>query len=201
MTTRFTSAIVGAAFASLALLSNIALAQQSSEEEKTADEDVLEEVIVTGSRLTRIGAEAPIPITAVDAGEIDRSGVTLISDYLQEFPQFGRNDGRMTEVSGQATNAPLVSAGTERLNLRDLGSQRTLVLVDGKRHIGSVAGSTVVDVGSIPTALVERVEISTGGATVAYGSDAIAGVVRSEERRVGQECRSNRTNDKPNHMR
>ncbi|HET6564281.1 MAG TPA: TonB-dependent receptor [Xanthomonadales bacterium] len=177
MTTRFISAILGTTLGTLVLVSTSAYAQTSSEDEKSAEDDVLEEVIVTGSRLTRIGAEAPIPITAVDAGEIDQSGVTLISDYLQELPQFGRNDGRMTEVSGQATNAPLASAGTERLNLRDLGSQRTLVLVDGIRHVGSVAGSTVVDVGSIPNALIERVEISTGGATVAYGSDAIAGVV------------------------
>jgi iron complex outermembrane receptor protein len=177
MAIRSVCAVLGAMLGFTVLFSNALQAQQPDSEEKPAEEDVLEEVIVTGSRLARVGSEAPIPITAVDAGEIDRSGVTLISDYLQEFPQFGRNDGRMTEVSGQATNAPLASAGTERLNLRDLGSQRTLVLVDGKRHIGSVAGSTVVDVGSIPTALVERVEISTGGATVAYGSDAIAGVV------------------------
>jgi iron complex outermembrane receptor protein len=177
MAARFICTILGVMLGFSVLISTSAQAQQPAEDEQSSEEDVLEEVIVTGSRLTRVGAEAPIPITAVDAGEIDRSGVTLISDFLQELPQFGRNDGRMTEVSGQATNAPLASAGTERLNLRDLGSQRTLVLVDGKRHVGSVAGSTVVDVGSIPTALVERVEISTGGATVAYGSDAIAGVV------------------------
>jgi iron complex outermembrane receptor protein len=177
MPNRYVSTILGTVFGLLILISAPVFAQQPTEDEETSEEDVLEEVIVTGSRLTRVGAEAPIPITSLDAGEIDRSGVTLISDYLQEMPQFGRNDGRMTEVSGQATNAPLASAGTERLNLRDLGAQRTLVLVDGIRHVGSVAGSTVVDVGSIPTALVDRVEISTGGATVAYGSDAIAGVV------------------------
>jgi len=177
MSIRFILSIPGAILGFSILLSTSLQAQQPAEDEKTSEEETLEEVIVTGSRLTRVGAEAPIPITSVDAGEIDRSGVTLISDFLQELPQFGRNDGRMTEVSGQATNAPLASAGTERLNLRDLGAQRTLVLVDGKRHVGSVAGSTVVDVGSIPNALIERVEISTGGATVAYGSDAIAGVV------------------------
>lgn len=139
--------------------------------------ELLEEVIVTGSKLKRPDSIAPIPVTSVDEQDIQVSGVTLISDYLRELPVFGINAGRTTETSGADSAKPLSTAGTERLNLRDLGTDRTLVVVDGRRHVGSTAGSTAVDVGSIPTALIERVEISTGGASTAYGADAIAGVV------------------------
>jgi len=177
MTVRFNSTFLSAMLGFSILISTSVQAQEAAESEQSSEDKTLEEVIVTGSRLVRTGAEAPIPITSLDAGEIARSSATMISDIVGDLPQFGINNGRMTEVSGQATNAPLQSAGTERLNLRDLGAQRTLVLVDGKRHVGSIAGSSVVDVGSIPTPLIERVEVSTGGASVAYGSDAIAGVV------------------------
>ena len=162
---------------SAATLGVLFLVPVSVQAQQSATDDALEEIVVTGSRLARPGSEAPIPITSVSAEDIEISGATLISDYIGDLPQFGINNGRMTEVSGQATNAPLTTVGTERLSLRDLDAQRTLVVVDGRRHVGSVAGATVVDVGSIPTALIERVEISTGGASVAYGSDAVAGVV------------------------
>ena len=151
--------------------------QQLLAQESDSDDEPLENIVVTGSRLVRPGASAPIPVTSVSAEEIELSGATLISDYIGELPVFGINSGRMTEVSNALNTSPLPTVGTERLNLRDLGEQRTLVVVDGRRHIGSVAGATSVDVGSIPTALIERVEISTGGASVAYGADAIAGVV------------------------
>lgn len=152
-----------------------ALAQQRSS--RSAETDQLEEVVVTGSKLLRPDATAPIPVTSVDAGDIDVSGATMVSDYIRELPVFGINSGRVTEVAGSDSAKPLATAGTERLNLRDLGVDRTLVVVDGRRHVGSTAGSTAVDVGSIPTALIERIEMSTGGASTAYGADAIAGVV------------------------
>lgn len=148
----------------------------SVQAQQTAPDDTLEEVVVTGSRLVRPDSSAPIPVTSVNAEDIEASGVTLISDYLQELPMFGINAGRMSEIEGGEVNRPLETAGTERLNLRDLGVDRTLVVVNGRRHVGSTAGSTAVDVASIPTALIERVEISTGGASTAYGADAIAGV-------------------------
>ncbi|HKS57845.1 MAG TPA: TonB-dependent receptor [Steroidobacteraceae bacterium] len=158
-----------------ALTPGLVYAQSSPRNTRSGEE--LEEVIVTGSKLLRPDAVAPIPVTSVNAGEIEASGVTMISDYIRELPVFGINSGRTTETSGADSAKPLSTAGTERLNLRDLGTDRTLVVVDGRRHVGSTAGSTAVDVASIPTALIERVEISTGGASTAYGADAIAGVV------------------------
>jgi len=157
-----------------AIVPSLVLAQSQP---RNARGEELEEVIVTGSKLVRPDAVAPIPVTSVNAQEIEASGVTMISDYIRELPVFGINSGRTTETSGADSAKPLSTAGTERLNLRDLGVDRTLVVVDGRRHVGSTAGSTAVDVASIPTALIERVEISTGGASTAYGADAIAGVV------------------------
>jgi iron complex outermembrane recepter protein len=161
-------------FGATAIAPGLVFAQNSP---RSARGEELEEIIVTGSKLVRPDAVAPIPVTSVNAGEIEASGVTMISDYIRELPVFGINSGRTTETSGADSAKPLSTAGTERLNLRDLGVDRTLVVVDGRRHVGSTAGSTAVDVASIPTALIERVEISTGGASTAYGADAIAGVV------------------------
>ena len=163
-------------FGATAIAPGLVFAQNSP---RSARGEELEEIIVTGVITfdTTDGspiavyynyAVAPIPVTSVNAGEIEASGVTMISDYIRELPVFGINSGRTTETSGADSAKPLSTAGTERLNLRDLGVDRTL---------GSTAGSTAVDVASIPTALIERVEISTGGASTAYGADAIAGVV------------------------
>lgn len=174
MIVRFSNLVIYSVLGSAAVAPGSALAQQRSQ--RSADAE-LEEVIVTGSKLLRPDAIAPIPVTSVNADDIDVSGATMVSDYIRELPVFGINSGRTTEVAGADAARPLATAGTERLNLRDLGVDRTLVVVDGRRHVGSTAGSTAVDVGSIPTALIERVEISTGGASTAYGADAIAGVV------------------------
>lgn len=175
MISRFAGGAACLTLGAAALTPGLALAQSSPR--STIKTESLEEVIVTGSKLKRPDSVAPIPVTSINANDIDVSGVTLISDYIRELPVFGINAGRTTETSGADSAKPLSTAGTERLNLRDLGVDRTLVVVDGRRHVGSTAGSTAVDVGSIPTALIERVEISTGGASTAYGADAIAGVV------------------------
>ena len=127
-----------------ALAPNLVSAQSSPRSTRSGNE--LEEIIVTGSKLVRPDAQAPIPVTSINAEDIQVSGVTLISDYLRELPVFGINAGRTTETSGADSAKPLSTAGTERLNLRDLGVDRTLVVVDGRRHVGSTAGSTAVDV-------------------------------------------------------
>jgi iron complex outermembrane receptor protein len=174
MTARSSSRALCLALGVAAVAPSLAFAQSPRSNVRS---EALEEIIVTGSKLVRPDAQAPIPVTSINAEDIQVSGVTMISDYLRELPVFGINSGRTTETSGADSAKPLQTAGTERLNLRDLGVDRTLVVVDGRRHVGSTAGSTAVDVASIPTALIERVEISTGGASTAYGADAIAGVV------------------------
>lgn len=132
-----------------------------------------DEIVVTGSKLRRTNLISPIPVIDVNAEDFDLSGATQIGDLLNELPAIGLGSNSTTNFGSTATD----EAGTNLLNLRSLGTERTLVVVDGRRHIGSVAGTTAVDIGSIPVALVDRVEISTGGASVSYGADAIAGVV------------------------
>jgi iron complex outermembrane recepter protein len=131
--------------------------------------EAAEEITVTGSRLRRDGMSTPTPVTALDIGEMRLLAPTLLMDSLDQLPQFRDNQLSQTGsifVSGGGSNA---------VNLRGIGSNRTLVLLDGRRLVpGQTAGT--VDVAILPTALIQRVEVVTGGASAAYGSDAISGV-------------------------
>lgn len=125
-------------------------------------------VVVTGSRIARIDALAESPIVTVSAEEIRKSGVVTVEQFLNTLPQ-------ITPALSSQSNNPS-SNGRAFLDLRGLGSGRNLVLINGKRAMGSTGGG-VVDVNTIPTSLIERVEVITGGAATAYGADAVAGVV------------------------
>ncbi|MHA6770309.1 TonB-dependent receptor domain-containing protein [Sphingobium ummariense] len=128
------------------------------------------EIVVTGSRL-RIGFESPTPVTVASSDQLRAAAPTTLSDGLNQLPQF-KNSSRAQNASVSATR----DNGASFLNLRGLGAQRTLVLLDGRRVVSSsISGSP--DVNLFPQALVKRVEIVTGGASAAYGSDAVAGVV------------------------
>lgn len=127
------------------------------------------EIIVTGSRIARPGVAAPTPVTSLTSDELVRQSPSTISDALRTLPALQNSTGtnRNTGSSG---------GGQTFLNLRSLGAPRTLVLLDGRRFVPSnVTGS--VDANLIPSALIQRVDIVTGGASAAYGSDAVAGVV------------------------
>jgi hypothetical protein len=145
---------------------------QAAESAQAAATSDIEEVVVTGSRIVRDGYEAPTPLTVVTA-EIaaaecrhqHRRGDAFHSRLLPAAP---RPDGT-TSVSASG-------AGLNLLNLRSLGANRTLILVDGQRTVGSRVDG-VVDINTIPQQLVSRVDVVTGGASAAYGSDAVAGVV------------------------
>ncbi len=127
----------------------------------------LEEVVVTGSRIPRKDIVANSPTTVVSAAEISLASVVEIDRILDALPQtVGSN--------GPSTNNP--GSGTATVDLRNLGTNRTLVLVNGRRFIGS-STTGVVDLNNIPPALIERIEVVTGGASAVYGSDAMAGVV------------------------
>ncbi len=132
-----------------------------------AQQDVIEEVIVTGSRIARdanlVGA---LPVQSLTADDIAASGEFSLSDIVNDIPAL------LSSLTAEQSNA-----GSQRLNLRALGQNRTLTLVDGRRHVGGLQGSSSVDIGSIPQALVERVEVLTGGASAIYGADAVTGVV------------------------
>ncbi|EMD82550.1 TonB-dependent receptor plug domain-containing protein [Pacificimonas flava] len=125
-------------------------------------------IVVTGSRLTRTDLDAPSPITTVGEQALDLSGNFTIENTLNEFPQLaGGNNSSVNSGGG---------SGVLTANLRGLGATRTLVLVNGRRFIPANADG-VVDLSSVPDALIERVDIITGGASAVYGSDAIAGAV------------------------
>jgi iron complex outermembrane recepter protein len=143
----------------MGVLSTPALAQSSQPEAQSA-----ERVEVTGSRVRRIDAEAAAPVQVVGREQIEQSGVATIGQLLQQLPS----------ISGQATNTQVNNGGGDgasTISLRGLGSERTLVLLDGWRL------GTSFDVNAIPLNLIERVDILKQGAGATYGSDAVGGVV------------------------
>ena len=135
-----------------------------------------ETIVVTGSRIARSGFNAPTPVTVLGDEQIARQGASSIAQVLNEIPAF-------RPQSTPATTAIFVSnLGASTADLRGLGGNRTLVLIDGRRVVAStVAGGSftpanTVDLNLVPSSLLERVEVVTGGASAAYGSDAVAGV-------------------------
>ena len=130
----------------------------------------VEEIIVTGSRIERSGITAPTPTTTLGVRDFETRGLTNVGQIIAAIPAF---QGVNTPASTALTSA---RAGGSYLNLRGLGDNRTLVLVDGRRFV-STNPEASVDVKVIPSALIGRVDVVTGGASAAYGSDAVAGVV------------------------
>jgi iron complex outermembrane recepter protein len=129
----------------------------------------LEEVVVTGTRLPTPNATSVSPITSVSAAEILQTGLTRVEDVLGQLPMIF--PGMNSTVNNGAD-------GTASINLRGLGLQRTLVLVDGARlGPGSADGRNWSDINQMPVALIERIDVLTGGASAVYGADAVAGVV------------------------
>jgi outer membrane receptor protein involved in Fe transport len=135
------------------------------------------EVLVTGSRIARPNLDAAVPITAITAADLTDTGNVSLGDELNQLPAL-----RATFSQANSTRA-IGTAGLNILDLRGLGTDRTLVLVNGRRHVSAVPGSFNIDVNTIPNALLESVEIVTGGTSAVYGSDAIAGVVNFKLKR------------------
>ncbi|HEY7979161.1 MAG TPA: TonB-dependent receptor [Rhizomicrobium sp.] len=133
-----------------------------------AQDQSVETVVVTGSRIPQQGIYSSSPVTAVGQQELKLEGTTDVSTLLNNLPSVFADFG-----NSQANGA----SGTATVNLRNLGSARTLVLVDGKRLMPGDPALPVADLNNIPAALVDHVEVLTGGASAVYGSDAEAGVV------------------------
>ena len=112
------------------------------------------------------------PINTLDEEQIEISGSNSVATILNELPAAGIPGSVDT-----ATNFRTTTTGLNTIDLRNLGTEKTLVRLNGRRHIGGSAGSQSVDLSMIPTALVERVEVVTGGAAAVYGLEAVAGVV------------------------
>lgn len=135
-------------------------------------DDIMEEIIVSASRMLRIGFEAPTPVTVTSADEVQAAASPTLGDYLSRLPPFGSTLGSRNPSFSTASG----SAGISLINLRQMGVARTLVLFDGRRVVNAnlVGG---VDMNLIPDSLVQRIDVVTGGASATWGSDAVAGVV------------------------
>lgn len=129
------------------------------------------DIIVTGSRIPRPNIVSTVPITSVGAEELLDTGDVSLGDQLNQLPS-------LRSTFSQANSTRFIgTAGLNLLDLRGLGTDRTLVLVNGRRHVTSTPGGFSVDVNTIPTELLERVDVITGGNSAIYGSDAVSGVV------------------------
>ena len=138
-------------------------------------EETTERISVTGSRIKQNSAQMATPTTVIDAATIAQFGVKNIGELMNKLPALmdGISGGNTNHQNGGNTN----NAGLELANLRGLGTNRTLVLIDGRRQVAGSAGTASVDMSTIPTSMVERLEIITGGASAIYGADAVTGVV------------------------
>ncbi len=136
------------------------------------DEATVDEIVVTGSRIRRSPTNAPTPLIQVTQEQLLTTGQTTVIDYLATIPALSNS-----VVPSDTTGSGLGDGGLSLPNLRSLGSNRTLTLVDGRRHVGSSGGSLSVDVDTIPRLLIENIEIVTGGAASVYGADAVSGVL------------------------
>jgi outer membrane cobalamin receptor len=128
------------------------------------------DIVVTGSRVISNGFSAPSPVTVVTGQQLLTTTPTTLGEALNKLPQFANS------LRPSTSQIAPESGAASTLNLRSLGAQRGLILLDGRRVNPSTAGG-IVDISILPEELVQRVDIVTGGASAAYGSDAIAGVV------------------------
>ena len=168
-TTRNTdvAVLIAVAIAIPAALAPAAYAQDGEEKERR-----LEEVVVTGSRIVQDGFQSPTPTTIMSIEEMQASALENVADFINQLPS-------VTGSTRPQNSQALISsgeAGINTMNLRGIGNDRTLTLLDGQRSVPSVLGGAV-DVNNFPQSLISRVDVVTGGGSAAYGSDAIAGVV------------------------
>lgn len=139
---------------------------------QTAAPQQIERVEVTGSRIQSMNSVSPAPIQVMTAADIAASGAVNLQELLLKSPVFGTPG-----ISRTNSNFSTSSGGVASVDLRNLGADRTLVLVNGRRFVAGVSGTATVDLNTIPTDFIERIEVLTGGASATYGSDAVGGVV------------------------
>ncbi|QCZ94192.1 TonB-dependent receptor domain-containing protein [Salinimonas iocasae] len=156
----------GAASAAL-FAANPVMAQDAEGAEQDQAQNV-EKISVTGSRIKRTDLETSSPVLAIDAAVIESTGFTRVEDVMNTLPQI-----EAAQTSFQANG----STGTATLDLRGLGPNRTLVLINGRRMQPGGVYSQAADINQIPASLVKRVDVLTGGASTVYGADAVSGVV------------------------
>jgi outer membrane receptor protein involved in Fe transport len=149
-----------------------AYAQEAAEPADAPQADqatAVDEIVVTGSRIARRDYSANSPLVTTDREALESSGKVTVEQALNQLPQF-------VASSGAASSGPPGNGGQANLNLRGLGTNRSLILMDGRRMQAS-GPNGAIDVNTVPDALVESIETITGGASAVYGSDAMGGVV------------------------
>lgn len=169
------SSIVAMGFAMMASCAASAQTAPAPAQELPAEgEPSGDSIVVTGSRINVAGYQAPTPVTVVGEAQITRDSKPSIGDVIRELPAVGSST---SPSNGQGSNGIVAgTSGLDTINLRQLGLLRTLVLFDGQRVVNSnISGG--VDIGTLPTMLVQRVDVVTAGASAAWGSDAVSGVV------------------------
>lgn len=155
-------------FFALTIYADISAAQQTSEDE--GSEKRVEEIIVTGSRIAvDSNYSSPSPVTTIEPDIIDQRGTVRVSDLLNKLPQVQGDFGATSDFGGLG--------GITTVDLRGLGPERTLVLVDGKRLPFGSPLAAPPDISWIPPQLIKRIDIVSGGASAVYGADAVSGVV------------------------
>ncbi|WP_445362808.1 TonB-dependent receptor plug domain-containing protein [Microbulbifer sp. ANSA003] len=148
-----------------------AFAQENKIDTDISESEALEEVVVTGSRIKKMNLETASPITSVSIEDIKNSGAISLGDFLNELPAL------RSTFSNSNAGRYIGTSGLSLLDLRGMGTSRTLVLQDGRRHVGSSIGTSAVDINTIPEDLLARVDTVTGGQSAVYGADAVTGVV------------------------
>lgn len=152
------------AFAALSLSAPLYAQDDGSGE----DDDTIEEIVVTGSRIKRANLVSTSPVTQINSDEFLFQGITRVEDLLNDLPQVLASQSSMTNNG---------SDGIATVDLRGVEPIRTLTLLNGRRLPAGSPWTTATDINQIPGIMLERVEVLTGGASATYGSDAIAGVV------------------------
>lgn len=148
------------------------VAEPAAVEDAASEAEKAPEIVVTGSRIQRASkVDSPVPVVGVGVEDIQASGATELSEVLLDYPAV-TSDSNLTNTVNN-----IQAAGLSTIDLRNLGSDRTLTLIDGRRTVSNRMTQNTVSLSTIPTMFVDNVEIITGGASAVYGSDAIAGVV------------------------
>ena len=149
-------------------LMSSAMAQDTVSSAQPASDEGRDVVVITGTRIASPNLVTTSPVTQVTSEDIQQTGVTRVEDLVTQLPQ---------AFAAQNSTVSNGASGTATVSLRNLGSSRTLVLIDGRRMPYGSPTDDAADLNQIPGPLVERVEVLTGGASAVYGSDALAGVV------------------------
>ena len=160
--------LASVSFGAAALMAAGQACAQAAATTTAGGETQVSEIVVTGTRIPTPNLTSVSPVTAIGSAEIKQQGVTRIEDLINSLPQ---------AMAGQGAMISNGSSGTATVDLRGLGVSRTLVLIDGRRMMPGDPVVPAPDLNFVPTPLVERVDVLTGGASATYGADAVAGVV------------------------